>query len=245
MVQLEDVLSVIDQVNLPSTMDEHPNWRRKLPMPLEALARHAGLLGLAKALSAVRPRLRSTPARMPAGQARIPRATYRLQFRQDFDFDAAVRILPYLAQLGVSHVYCSPIHRARAGSTHGYDVVAHDEINPELGGAPAFDRFCKALQQHGMGQLLDMVPNHMGVLGGDNAWWNDVLENGPSSPYARHFDIDWQPLNAQLRGKVLLPVLGNHYGEVLTSGELAVAFDAAAGSFTLQYFEHRDRKSVV
>lgn len=239
MVQLEDVLSVVDQVNLPSTVDEHPNWRRKLPLPLQELARHDGLLGLARALSAVRPRQRTEPARLPAGQARIPRATYRLQFQQDFDFDAAVRILPYLAQLGVSHVYCSPIHRARAGSTHGYDVVAHDEINPELGGAPAFDRFCKALQQHGMGQLLDMVPNHMGVLGGDNAWWNDVLENGPSSPYARHFDIDWQPLNTQLRGKVLLPVLGNHYGEVLTGGELGVAFDAGAGSFTLQYFDHR------
>ncbi len=241
MVQLEDVLSVVDQVNLPSTTDEHPNWRRKLPIGLETLVRHEGLHVLAQALSTLRPRPAGQGEQLgaPAGQARIPRATYRLQFHRDFGFDAAVRILPYLAQLGVSHVYCSPIHRARAGSTHGYDVVAHDEINPELGGAPAFARFCSALQQHGMGQLLDMVPNHMGVLGGDNVWWNDVLENGPCSLYAQHFDIDWQPLNPQLRGKVLLPVLGNHYGEVLMAGELVVAFDEGSGNFSLQYFEHR------
>lgn len=239
MVQLEDVLAVLDQINLPSTVDEHPNWRRKLPLELDALPRHDVLNELAQALSTVRPRRLGAPARGAAGQARIPRATYRLQFQQNFGFDAAVAILPYLAQLGVSHVYCSPIHRARAGSTHGYDVVAHDEINPELGGPQGFARFCAALQQHGMGQLLDMVPNHMGVLGGDNVWWNDVLENGPCSLYAEHFDIDWKPLNPQLRGKVLLPVLGNHYGDVLMAGELAVAFDAASGSFALQYFEHR------
>lgn len=239
MVQMEDLLSVLDQVNLPSTMDEHPNWRRKLPVELEALPRHDVVSDLARALSTVRPRLRPAPARAAAGQACIPRATYRLQFQRNFGFDAAVSILPYLAQLGVSHVYCSPIHRARSGSTHGYDVVAHDEINPELGGPQGFARFCTALQQHGMGQLLDMVPNHMGVLGGDNAWWNDVLENGPCSLYADHFDIDWQPLNPQLRGKVLLPVLGNHYGDVLMAGELTVQFNADSGSFALHYFEHR------
>ncbi|MCW5642501.1 MAG: malto-oligosyltrehalose synthase [Rhodoferax sp.] len=239
MVQMEDVLSVTDQVNMPSTTHEHPNWRRKLPIGLAELRRDDGLGRLAQTLSAIRPRRMGARAPGPAGQARIPRATYRLQFQQDFGFDDAVRILPYLAQLGVSHVYCSPIHRARAGSTHGYDVVAHDEINPELGGPQAFERFCAALQHHGMGQLLDMVPNHMGVLGGDNAWWNDVLENGPCSLYARHFDIDWQPLNAQLRGKVLLPVLGNHYGDVLMAGELQLAFEASGGSFALHYFDHR------
>ncbi len=239
MVQLEDALLVRDQINMPSTVDEHPNWRRKLPIDLADLATHGGMNALGQALSAIRPRPLNFPAGGHALQARIPRATYRLQFHKDFGFDAAVQMLPYLKQLGISHVYCSPIHRARAGSTHGYDVVAHDEINPELGGPQAFGRFCGALQKLGMGQLLDMVPNHMGVLGGDNAWWNDVLENGPASLFAQHFDIDWQPLNPQLRGKVLLPVLGNHYGDVLTAGEMAVLFQPSLGSFALRYCEHQ------
>ncbi|MEO8545167.1 MAG: 4-alpha-glucanotransferase, partial [Burkholderiaceae bacterium] len=238
MVQLEDALGVREQANLPSTVDQHPNWRRKLPRDLQSLAGDAQLDALGRTLSAIRPRRRAAVEQTHEGEARIPRATYRLQFHKDFGFDAAVRILPYLAQLGVSHVYCSPIHRARAGSTHGYDVVAHDEINPELGGAEGFERFCNALRAQGMGQLLDMVPNHMGVLGGDNVWWNDVLENGPASLYAQHFDIDWTPLNPGLTGKVLLPVLGNHYGDVLTAGELTLHFQAAGGSLSLHYFEH-------
>lgn len=239
MVQLEDLLSMLDQVNIPATVDAHPNWRRVLPISVAELEHHAALDTLARTLSTIRPRQRPRDAATQApSQARIPRATYRLQFHKDFGFDAATQIVPYLAGLGVSHVYCSPIHRARAGSSHGYDVVAHDEINPELGGAPAFARFCEALATHGMGQLLDLVPNHMGVLGGDNAWWNDVLENGASSLYAHYFDIEWEPLNPQLRGKVLLPVLGNHYGEVLMAGELVVSFDAAGGSLALHYHEH-------
>jgi (1->4)-alpha-D-glucan 1-alpha-D-glucosylmutase len=169
----------------------------------------------------------------------IPRATYRLQFHAGFTFDDAIALLPYLARLGVSHVYCSPIQRARPGSLHGYDVVAHDQINPELGGAEGFERFSAALKAHGMGQLLDLVPNHMGVLGADNAWWMDVLENGPASLYAQHFDIDWQPLNPELQGKVLAPVLGDHYGDVLARGELVLAFDAEAGSLALRYHAHR------
>jgi (1->4)-alpha-D-glucan 1-alpha-D-glucosylmutase len=171
--------------------------------------------------------------------ADIPRATYRLQFHKDFTFDDAVRVLPYLQRLGISHVYCSPILRARPGSTHGYDVVAHDEINPELGGAEGFERFSAALQSHGMGQLLDMVPNHMGVFGADNAWWMDVLENGPASAYAHHFDIDWQPVNPDLHGKVLVPVLGDHYGDVLDSGQLVVGFEPETGTLVLRYHEHR------
>jgi len=236
-VQLEDALGVREQVNMPSTVDEHPNWRRKLPLELRQLEAHAALQGLGAMLSTIRPR--SARENRSAPQARVPRATYRLQFHKGFGFDDAVGILPYLARLGVSHVYCSPIHRARSGSTHGYDVVAHDEINPELGGPEAFARFCAALKAHGMGQLLDMVPNHMGVLGGDNAWWSDVLENGPSSLFAQHFDIDWNPLNRELTGKVLLPVLGNHYGDVLMAGELELRLQAESGSFALQYFDHR------
>jgi len=241
MVQLEDVAGMVEQANMPGTVGEQPNWRRKLPLALRELAGSERMLGLAARLREARPspRLRRDPSEPQALQARVPRATYRLQFHKDFGFDDAIRVLPYLAELGVSHVYCSPIQRARAGSMHGYDVVAHDEINPELGGEEGFSRFVAALQAHGMGQLLDMVPNHMGVFGADNAWWMDVLENGPASLYAQHFDIDWQPLNVELTGKVLLPVLGGHYGEVLASGELVLHFEPEQGAFALMYFNHR------
>ncbi|MDQ0024265.1 (1-_4)-alpha-D-glucan 1-alpha-D-glucosylmutase [Variovorax paradoxus] len=238
--QLEDVAGKVDQANMPGTTDTHPNWRRKLAPTVQELVAGDAMKGLSERLRTARPRrsmgAEPTPQRL---QARVPRATYRLQFHQGFGFNDAIRVLPYLAQLGVSHVYCSPIQRARAGSTHGYDVVAHAEINPELGGAEGFARFVEALHAHGLGQLLDMVPNHMGVLGADNAWWMDVLENGPASLFAHHFDIDWQPLNKELAGKVLLPVLGGHYGEVLSSGELVLHFEAAEGSFALRYFDHR------
>ncbi len=241
MVQLEDVIGVTEQPNMPGTTEEHPNWQRKLPETLEQLAAGERLRSLAATLAKIRPhpvrvpRARTTPAH----EAQVPRATYRLQFNKDFTFDDAVKILPYLARLGVSHVYCSPILRARPGSMHGYDIVAHDQINPELGGAEGFERFTQALRKYGMGQLLDMVPNHMGVLGADNAWWMDVLENGPASTYARYFDIDWHPINAELEGKVLVPALGEHYGNVLASGQLVLAFERDTGSFALRYHEHR------
>jgi (1->4)-alpha-D-glucan 1-alpha-D-glucosylmutase len=232
MVQLEDTLGVMDQANLPGTVNEHPNWRRKLPLGLEAIGQEPRVVSLAARLTAIRP----PPAR---SEAVIPRATYRLQFHKGFGFDDALRILPYLQRLGISHVYCSPIMRARPGSMHGYDIVAHEQINPELGGQEGFDRFTAGLRAHGMGQLLDLVPNHMGVHGADNAWWMDVLENGPASPYARHFDIDWHPVNRDLEGKVLVPVLGEHYGDVLGSGQLQLAFEPALGSLALRYHEHR------
>ncbi|WP_051953192.1 malto-oligosyltrehalose synthase [Xenophilus azovorans] len=181
--------------------------------------------------------MHESPDTLPA--ARIPRATYRLQFHAGFTFDDAVAILPYLQRLGVSHVYCSPIQRARPGSTHGYDVVAHGEINPELGGHEGYRRFSQALRAHGLGQLLDLVPNHMGVLGADNPWWTDVLENGPASAYAGYFDIDWEPMDADLRGKVLLPVLGDAYGRVLDAGELVLDFDADAGRLVVRYQSQR------
>jgi len=179
------------------------------------------------------------PEAPPPPPARIPRATYRLQFHAGFTFDDAIAILPYLQRLGVSHVYCSPIQRARPGSTHGYDVVAHDEINPELGGAEGHARFSHALRAHGLGQLLDLVPNHMGVLGADNPWWMDVLENGPAAAHAGYFDIEWEPPDASMRGKVLLPVLGEAYGRVLDAGELRLDFDAGDGRFAVRYHEHR------
>ncbi len=236
MVQVEDAIGVTEQANMPGTTDQHPNWRRKLPLTIDKMAAGPRLRNLAAVLSKIRPHL---ARRAHASEARVPRATYRLQFNSDFTFDDAVKILPYLARLGISHVYCSPILRARPGSQHGYDIVAHDEINPELGGAAGFERFRDALREQNLGLLLDMVPNHMGVLGADNEWWMDVLENGPASAYARYFDIDWHPLNAELEGKVLVPALGDHYGNILASGKLNLVFEQDTGSFAIRYHEHR------
>ncbi|MBV9439038.1 MAG: malto-oligosyltrehalose synthase, partial [Candidatus Eremiobacteraeota bacterium] len=166
----------------------------------------------------------------------IPRATYRLQFHAGFRFADATALVPYLARLGVSHVYASPYLKARAGSLHGYDIVDHSALNPEIGTEEDFERFVAALRAHGMGHVLDFVPNHMGVGGDDNQWWLDLLTWGPDSHYADYFDVDWTPLREQLHGKVLLPFLGRQYGEVLDAGELRWRY--AAGGFALRYFEH-------
>ena len=171
--------------------------------------------------------------------ARVPRATYRLQLHAGFGFAQAAALLPYLDALGISHLYVSPLLRARPGSQHGYDVVDHGALNPELGTRADFDRLVEQLHARGMGLLVDIVPNHMGVLGSDNAWWLDVLENGQSSAYAEHFDIDWAVPDPSLRGKVLLPILGDQYGIVLERGELRLGFDAERGGFAIDYFEHR------
>ena len=152
---------------------------------------------------------------------RIPGSTYRLQLHKDFTFDDAARIADYLHELGISHVYCSPYLQAAPGSMHGYDVVDHQKVNEELGGAVAHDRFCKKLGEAGLGQVLDIVPNHMS-LGKENRFWWDVLENGTSSRYASFFDIDWQPQEERLRDKVLVPILGDQYGRVLQSGGIKV-----------------------
>jgi (1->4)-alpha-D-glucan 1-alpha-D-glucosylmutase len=169
----------------------------------------------------------------------IPRATYRVQLHQDFHFADATALVPYWAGLGISHLYCSPFLRARPGSRHGYDVVDHSVINPELGTRADLDRLVEALHGHDMGLLIDVVPNHMGVLGGDNGWWLDVLENGQASAYADFFDIDWQAADPALSGRVLLPLLGEQYGVVLERGELQLQLDADSGRFTLAYYEHR------
>ncbi|MDY6944108.1 MAG: malto-oligosyltrehalose synthase [Pseudomonadota bacterium] len=169
----------------------------------------------------------------------IPRATYRLQFNHQFTFEDAARIVPYLARLGISHVYASPILKARPGSMHGYDVVDHSQLNPELGSREDFDRLVATLHEHGLGLIVDIVPNHLGVMGNDNEWWLDVLENGPAARYAAHFDIDWRPDRGSMRDRILVPVLGGAYGEVLERGELQVEFDASAGSFSVRYHDHR------
>ncbi len=169
----------------------------------------------------------------------IPIATYRLQLTVNFDFDAAAAIVPYLKALGISHVYASPFTKARKGSTHGYDVVNHTLINPELGGDEGFERLSKALKAHDLGLILDFVPNHVGVHYDDNPWWLDVLEWGEASPHAVSFDIDWEQLPYRARGGVLLPILGSSYGKALESGEIELRYDAGEGSFSAWYFEHR------
>jgi (1->4)-alpha-D-glucan 1-alpha-D-glucosylmutase len=164
------------------------------------------------------------------------RATYRVQLHAGFTFDDAAALAPYLAELGVSHLYCSPYLQAAPGSTHGYDVVDHHRVNAELGGDAAHARMTAALRDHGIGQVLDIVPNHMATSGRNNAWWWDVLENGPASRYASYFDIDWDPPERKLIAQVLVPILGDHYGRVLENGELTLLH--IGGSFTIRYHEH-------
>src|ERR1700679_3785216 len=148
---------------------------------------------------------------------RVPGSTYRLQLHREFTFDDAAAIVEYLKTLGVTHVYCSPYLQAAPGSMHGYDVVDHRRVNEELGGEAAHERFSKHLGEVGLGQVLDIVPNHMS-LGEQNRYWWDVLENGTNSLYASFFDIDWNSSEERLRDKVLVPILPDQYGRVLGAG---------------------------
>ena len=173
----------------------------------------------------------------PAAGKPIPRATYRVQLNAAFGFDRTAEIADYIARLGVSHLYASPYMKARPGSTHGYDIVDHNALNPELGDEAAFRAMNAALRRNGLGQILDFVPNHMGVGGSDNGWWLDVLEWGPDSPYAGYFDIEWDSDYRYLQGKLLVPVLGDQYGAVLASDGLELRFDAGAGSFAVWAYD--------
>jgi len=242
-VQLEDVSGQVLHVNVPGTTeDRFPNWRRKLSVGVDELTGEPRWAGVAAVLRSER----SGPALVDTAQAEmpplhtalVPRATYRVQFHKDCRFEQVTQAVPYLHALGVSHVYSSPYLRARPGSTHGYDIVDHSTVNPEVGDALQHERFCQALRRLGMGQLLDIVPNHMGVLEADNAWWLDVLEHGRASRHAQTFDIEWQPAAPEMAGRVLLPVLGDHYGRVLEAGEIRLQFDAANGEFGLRYWGH-------
>ena len=165
------------------------------------------------------------------------RATYRLQFNKDFGFDAAARIAPYLARLGISHVYASPWLKARPGSSHGYDIVDHHALNPELGDEAAFAGMLAAFQANGLRALLDFVPNHMGVGGADNPLWLDVLEWGPESKFAGWFDIDWRPDRRYLEDKLLVPFLADQYGVELYAGKLKLRFDEREGSFAVWAYD--------
>lgn len=167
---------------------------------------------------------------------RVPVATYRVQFNQDFRFENATAIIPDLHRLGISHLYASPIFAARSGSTHGYDVIDPNRLNPALGSEEDFEKMVGALQQRSMGLLLDIVPNHM-AASPENAWWMDVLENGPASPYATYFGIDWRGPRDRIQDKIFLPTLGEPYGRVLDRGEIRVSYEPC-GLF-LNYFQHK------
>ncbi len=232
-LQLEDVLGDTEQANLPGPDVGHPNWRRKLLQSVDRILAPGGPLARTSATMREEGRaLRAAPISSP-----IPTSTYRLQFHNDFTFAHATAVLPYIARLGVSHVYASPILKARPGSTHGYDTVDPTEINPELGGLDAFETFAAAVKAHGLSLLLDIVPNHMGVGGADNPWWLSLLEWGELSPFADTFDVDWERLGAH--GKLVAPNLGAQYGEVLERGDLKLTFDREVGSFSVWFFEHR------
>ena len=165
-----------------------------------------------------------------------PHATYRIQLRPDFGFDEAAGVADYLARLGVSHLYASPYLQAAPGSTHGYDVVDPTRVNRELGGEEGHERFQRALGAAGLGQVLDIVPNHMAIGSPENIWWWDVLRNGPASAFAPFFDVDWDPPEPKLRNQVLMPILGEHYGRELEAGALRLEHDG--GVFTIRYHEH-------
>ncbi len=156
---------------------------------------------------------------------RRPLSTYRLQFHSGFRFEQARELVGYLKALGISHVYASPLLKARTGSLHGYDITDHNQLNPEIGTDEEFNSLVEELKAQGMGLILDIVPNHMGIGLGDNPWWQDVLENGRASAYADYFDIDWTPLKSELRDKVLLPTLGDQYGVELEAGRIRLHYE--------------------
>ncbi|KND55062.1 Malto-oligosyltrehalose synthase [Candidatus Paraburkholderia kirkii] len=168
----------------------------------------------------------------------VPRSTLRLQLHKGFTFDNAAALVDYFSLLGVSHAYVSPITTATTGSTHGYDVVDYTKVDPELGGEDGLRRFVEKLRAHEMGLIVDIVPNHMGVGGSENAWWQDILEWGRHAAHARYFDVDWHSPDPALRGKVLAPFLGAPYGGELQDGKIRLAYRADEGRFVIEYYGH-------
>ncbi len=170
---------------------------------------------------------------------RLPTATYRWQFHGGFRFVDATALVPYLAELGISHCYASPYLKAHPGSRHGYDIADYTAVNPEIGSDEERQRFVQALKAHGLGQVIDIVPNHMTVNDPNNRWWWDVLQYGETSRYAPYFDIDWDTPEREYQGKVVIPILGDQYGQVLESGEIRLVHDAARAALVVEYYEHR------
>ena len=243
-VNPDDILGERRQANVPGTVNEHPNWRHRLSLELDEFfgdrrVRDVAALLESRSYVGLYDCERRDPAAPSRSRPDVPGATYRMQLERRFTFDDAAGLTPYLSALGITHFYSSPWLKARAGTTHGYDIVDHNLINPEIGDTQSLGNLSAVLASHGMGHILDFVPNHMAVGRADNAWWLDVLEWGRASPYADYFDIDWAPLKPQLNQKVLVPVLGDHYGKVLEVGELVLRFDIETGSFSVWYHDHR------
>ncbi|HXE42080.1 MAG TPA: alpha-amylase family glycosyl hydrolase, partial [Candidatus Baltobacteraceae bacterium] len=167
---------------------------------------------------------------------KVPRATYRLQFHEHFRLCDALTLVPYFAALGISHIYASPLFKARAHSVHGYDVCDYGQLNPEIGTEAELENFVNALHKRGIGLVVDIVPNHMGIGTQENSWWWDVLKNGRASQFANHFDINWEPSDPKLCGKILVPILGNTLENVFNKSELNLRTED--GEFFLEYYEH-------
>ncbi len=242
LADLDDLAAPDEQETMPGP-HRPPLFRPKLSADLESMMGSEPLqrmfreFFLERAIGVVRP---SAPRadRQKHDSHALPHAFYRLQFNRDCTFLQAAALLPYLRELGISHCYASPYLKARPGSTHGYDIIDHGSLNPEIGTRKEYEEFVAALDHNHMAQILDMVPNHMGV-GPDNRWWVDVLENGQASPYAAFFDINWQSREEGLKNRLLLPVLGDYFGVVLEEGNLRLIFLADRGSFFIASYEHR------
>jgi (1->4)-alpha-D-glucan 1-alpha-D-glucosylmutase len=245
--QLDDAIEESEQINVPGTHREYPNWRRRYMQTLPEIFADPRAQALFAVMREERPPLPGSPHPGGGGgggggrhafarRRDAPVATYRIQLNASFTFKDAQAALPYLYRLGISHLYVSPFTKARPGSTHGYDVTDHNAINPEVGDDASLAQLSNALASLDMGLILDFVPNHMGI-GPGNQWWRDVLEWGTASPSARYFDIDWQAHKSELAGKVLVPFLGDNYGAVLERGELALKFSAEHGTFSVWYFD--------
>lgn len=242
LIAINDILELDIQAEPPAMSRQH-FWYLRLACELDNPEVDQILEPLFAALyrerdvGVVHPSVLSPDRRKRRG-LNIPIAFYRLQLNKDFSFRQAAEIVPYLKNIGISHCYVSPFLTARPGSSHGYDIIDHNSLNPEIGSREDFEGFMTALNENAMALLLDIVPNHMGI-GSDNQWWMDVLENGRTSLYAHFFDINWQPQQSDLIGRVLLPILGDHYGKILESRQLSLSFSQESGNFAIAYYQHR------
>ena len=216
------------------------DWRSKISIDIENLQDDLDLEKVVRELAKMRPGGATKPLAQTDNKplAVLPQSTYRFQFNKEFKFTAATALVPYLANLGISHCYASPFMQARPGSMHGYDIIDHKKINPEIGTPEELDELIDTLHEYGLGLILDIVPNHMGI-GMANRWWMDVLENGPASIFAEYFDIDWAPMKPELYGKVTLPVLGEPYGAILKGGHLKLSFVPESGALFVKYYDNQ------
>lgn len=237
-LQLDDIVNETQQANLPGPERGYPNWRRRMKDPVARIARDDGPLAHAAACMAAEGRgIRLREATLASAP---PQATYRLQFNANFTFNDAAKLAPYFAQLGITHIYASPIFASAPGSSHGYDVIDYAKINPVLGGESGFIRLSAALRDHSLKLLVDHVPNHMAksiAPDGENQWWLSVLEAGRQSPYARVFDIDWG--RAGCNSKIMLPVLNEPVLDAIRSNKIRLCYEPERSRFWLEYESQR------